>query len=81
MNKKEITVKQTRGVRSDEYQMAFVNSLKALDEDKEFNEMYESALRDIAETVLGMDFDESGNPKVNFDDENNCQTSKTDGIQ
>ena len=62
---KETTVKQTRGVRSDEYQMAFVNSLKALDEDKELNEMYERALRDIAETVLGMDFVENNCPTLN----------------
>lgn len=42
-------------------QIAFVNSLVALDEDKELKPIYErlerdyeKALRDIAETVLGM---------------------------
>ena len=87
MEKKEMTVKQTRGTAG-EYQVSFVNALKALDEDKELKPIYErmereyqQALRDIAETVLDMEFDESGNPKGNFDDENNSQTSKTDGIQ
>lgn len=87
MEKKEMTVKQTRGTAG-EYQVSFVNALKALDEDKAMKPIYErmereyqQALRDIAETVLDMEFDESGNPKGNFDDENNSQTSKTDGIQ
>ena len=83
----EKTIKETRGTVG-ERQMAFVSALKALDEDKELKPIYErmereyeKALRDIAETVLDMEFDESGNPKGNFNDENNCQTSKTDGIQ
>lgn len=44
-------------------QIAFVNALKAVDYEKE----YLQALRDIAETVLDMEFDE-----------NNCPTSNTD---
>lgn len=50
---KETTVKQVRGVRSDEYQTAFAKALVAIDYGKE----YRQALRDIAETVLGMDFE------------------------
>lgn len=60
---RETTVKQVRGVRSDEYQTAFVKALEAIDYEKE----YQQTLRDIAETVLGMDFDK-----------NNCPTSNTD---
>lgn len=60
---RETTVKQVRGVRSDEYQTAFVKALEAIDYEKE----YQQALRDIAETVLDMEFDE-----------NNCPTSNTD---
>ena len=60
---RETTVKQTRGVRSDEYQTAFVNALKAIDEDKEMQQMYQNALRDIAETVLDMDFNENNEVK------------------
>lgn len=53
-------------------QIAFVNSLIALDEDKELKPIYErlerdyeKALRDIAETVLGMtdeDFENKEKP-------------------
>lgn len=60
---RETTVKQVRGVRSDEYQTAFVKALEAIDYEKE----YQQALRDIAETVLDMRFDK-----------NNCPTSNTD---
>lgn len=56
---RETTVKQTRGVRSDEYQTAFVNALKAVDYEKE----YQQALRDIAETVLDIEFDDNNEVK------------------
>ena len=36
-------------------QLAFVNALKYIDYEKE----YQQALRDIAETVLGVEFDEN----------------------
>ena len=39
-------------------QLAFVNALKALDDEK-MEEAYQKALRDIAETVLDMRFDEN----------------------
>lgn len=52
---RETTVKQVRGVRSDEYQTAFVEALKAVDYEKE----YQQALRDIAETVLDIEFDDN----------------------
>lgn len=67
----EKTIKETRGTvgerqtRTSNEQLAFVNALKALDDEK-MEQAYQRALRDIAETVLGMDF------------ENNCQPSNTD---
>ena len=39
-------------------QLAFVNALKALDDEK-MEQAYQKALRDIAETVLDMRFDEN----------------------
>lgn len=70
MDKEEITVKQTRGTVG-ERQMAFVNALKALDEDKELRPIYErmereyqQALRDIAETVLDVEFDDENNDLI-----------------
>lgn len=60
---KEMTVKQTRGTVG-ERQMAFVNALKAVDYEKE----YQQALRDIAETVLDMRFDENNRPIVEPND-------------
>lgn len=57
MDKVEMTVKQTRGTVG-ERQMAFVNALKALDDEK-MEQMYQQALRDIAETVLDVEFDDN----------------------
>jgi len=50
---KETTVKQVRGVRSDEYQTAFVKALEAIDYEKE----YQKALRDLAEVMFDLDED------------------------
>ena len=44
-------------------QLAFVNALKALDDEK-MEQAYQKALRDIAETVLDMRFDENNEPIV-----------------
>lgn len=54
-------------------EIAFVNALKALDADKEyeFEQMYQKALRDIAETVLDMRFDENNEPIVEPNEEYN----------
>ena len=41
-----------------DYQISFVQALKVLD-DKKMEQMYVQALRDIAETVLGVEFDEN----------------------
>lgn len=70
MNEKEI--KQTRGTvgerhtlsRTNDEEIAFVNALKAVDFEKE----YQQALRDIAETVLGVEFDENNEPIVEPND-------------
>lgn len=62
MDKEEITVKQTRGTVG-ERQMAFVNALKALDDEK-MEKMYAQALRDIAETVLDVEFDDENNEAI-----------------
>ena len=59
MDEKEMTVKQTRGTVG-ERQIAFVNALKALDDEK-MEQAYQKALRDIAETVLGVEFDDDEN--------------------
>lgn len=62
--------------KKQEQQLAFVEALKALDEDKELKPIYErmereyqQALRDIAETVLGMDFDDNNEPISGMDAE------------
>lgn len=57
---KETTVKQVRGVRSDEYQTAFVKALEAIDYEKE----YQQALRDIAEAMFDMEFDDENNEPI-----------------
>lgn len=44
-------------------QLAFVNALKALDDEK-MEQMYVQALRDIAETVLDMEFDDENNEPI-----------------
>ena len=48
-----------------ERQLAFVEALKAVDYEKE----YMQALRDIAETVLGVEFDENNEPIVEPNEE------------
>lgn len=48
-----------------EQQLAFVEALKAVDFEKE----YQQALRDIAETVLGVEFDENNEPIVSPNEE------------
>ena len=62
MDRKEMTVKQTRGTVG-ERQMAFVNALIALDDEK-MEKMYAQALRDIAKTVLDVEFDDNNEPIV-----------------
>lgn len=59
----ERTIKGVRGDLKQERQIAFVEALKAVDYEKE----YQQALRDIAEAMFDMEFDE-----------NNCPTSNTD---
>ena len=53
-------------------QLAFVNALKALDDEK-MEQAYQKALRDIAETVLDMSFDENNEvivePNEEYDEE------------
>ena len=44
-------------------QLAFVNALKALDDEK-MEQMYISALRDIAETMFDMEFDDENNEPI-----------------
>ena len=61
LQEKEMTVKQTRGTVG-ERQIAFVNALKALDDEKK-EKMYQKALRDIAETVLDVEFDNNNEVK------------------
>lgn len=67
MDEKIKTVKQTRGTVG-ERQMAFVNALKALDDEK-MEQAYLSALRDIAETVLDVEFDENNDVIVEPNEE------------
>lgn len=64
MDKKEKTVKQTRGTVG-ERQMAFVEALKAVDFEKESMQV----LRDIAETVFGVEFDDNNEPIVSPNEE------------
>lgn len=61
----ERTIKGVRGDLKQERQIAYAAALKALDEDKELNEMYYRTLRDIAETVLGMEFENNGSQTLN----------------
>ena len=70
LQEKEMTVKQTRGTvgerktlsRTNDEEIAFVNALKALD-DVKMEQVYLSALRDIAETVLDVEFDDNNEVK------------------
>ena len=57
----ERTIKQIRGDLKQERQMAFVNALKEIDYEKE----YQQALRDIAEAMFDMEFDENNCPTLN----------------
>ena len=45
-----------------EQQLAFINALIAIDDEK-MEQAYQKALRDIAETVLDMEFDENNDYK------------------
>lgn len=70
MDKVETTVKQTRGTvgerhtlsRTNDEEIAFVNALKALDDEK-MEQMYQKTLRDIAETVLDVELDNNNEVK------------------
>lgn len=62
----EKTIKETVGTVG-ERQVAFVEALKALDDEK-MEQAYLSALRDIAETVLDMEFDDNNEPIVSLND-------------
>lgn len=57
--------KKTQVFSKQEEQLAFVNALKAVDYEKE----YQQALRDIAETVLDMRFDKNNRPIVEPNEE------------
>lgn len=46
-----------------DYQISFVQALKVLDDEK-MEQMYAQALRDIAETVLDMEFDDENNEPI-----------------
>jgi hypothetical protein len=59
MDKEEMTVKQTRGTVG-ERQIAYVNALKAVDYEKE----YQQALRDIAEAMFDMTDEDFENNEV-----------------
>ena len=61
---KETTVKQERGVRSDEHQTAFVKALEAIDYEKE----YQKALRDLAEVMFDLDEDNNEVEPLNTND-------------
>lgn len=60
---KEMTVKQTRGTVG-ERQMAFVNALKAIDEDKEMQLMYENTMKDLARAMFDMTDEDFENNEV-----------------
>ena len=51
-----------------EQQLAFINALIAIDDEK-MEQAYQKALRDIAETVLDMEFDENNEPIVEPNEE------------
>jgi hypothetical protein len=57
----ERTIKGVRGDLKQERQIAFVNALKEIDYEKE----YQQALRDIAEAMFDMEFDENNCPTLN----------------
>ena len=59
MDEKEMTVKQTRGTVG-ERQMAYVNALKAVDYEKEYNQ----ALRGLAEVMFDMTDEDFENNEV-----------------
>lgn len=59
----ERTIKGVRGDLKQEKQMAFVNALKVLDDEK-MEQMYQKALRDIAETVFDMTDEDFENNEV-----------------
>lgn len=63
MDKEEMTVKQTRGTVG-ERQMAFVNDLKAIDEDKEMQLMYENTMKDLARAMFDMTDEDFENNEV-----------------
>jgi len=71
----EKTIKQTRGTvgerhtlsRTNDEEIAFVNALKAIDDEK-MEQAYQKALRDIAETVLDIRFNENNEPIVSPND-------------
>lgn len=56
----ERTIKGVRGDLKQERQIAFVNALKEIDYEKEYQ-----ALRDIAEAMFDMEFDENNCPTLN----------------
>lgn len=53
----ERTIKGVRGDLKQERQICFVNALKEIDYEKE----YQQALRDIAEAMFDMEFDDENN--------------------
>lgn len=61
----EKTIKETRGTvgerhtltRTNDEEIAYINALKAVDFEKE----YQAALRDIAEAMFDMEFDDENN--------------------
>ena len=55
----EKTIKETVGTVG-ERQTAFVNALKAVDYEKE----YQQALRDLAEAMFDMEFDDENNEPI-----------------
>ena len=59
----EKTIKETRGTVG-ERQTAFVNALKAVDYEKE----YQQAFRDLAEAMFDMEFDDNNKPIVSLND-------------
>lgn len=63
LQEKEMTVKQTRGTVG-ERQMAFVNALKAIDEDKEMQLMYENTMKDLARAMFDMTDEDFENNEV-----------------
>ncbi len=54
-----------------DYQISFVQALRAID-DEYMEKMYRKALRDIAETVLDVEFDDENNEE---NGKKNCSTT------